>query len=87
MFGYHEYDLLGPFVFNCAGDPELIQALFDGYGIPAAEQNKNLRRRLFVLLLLHRYSDLRAQINIPDCFTRVKSLAELEEILWPLPTP
>lgn len=84
MIGFSEYDLLGPSVFSCEGKIELVEALFEGYGIPYKNVNNDFRKRLLLLMLLHRYSDLNTQILIPGWSTRVSSLVELEELIWPV---
>ncbi len=83
MIGFSEYDLLGPSVFSCEGNIELVTALFDGYGILYKDVNRDFRKRLLILMLLHRYSDLNTQIFIPEWSTRVSGLKELEELIWP----
>lgn len=44
-----------------------------------------LRDRLMALLLLHRHSDLDAQLRIPDWRGRTHSLDELAALVFPLP--
>jgi hygromycin-B 7''-O-kinase len=83
MIGYHEYDLLGPWLFSCEGRADFVEALLTGYGYASADQNQELRRRLFLLQILHCYSDFKAQVRIPSWLDRVASFEELEEILWP----
>jgi hygromycin-B 7''-O-kinase len=61
-----------------------VKALLDGYGYASRAQNQTLRRRLFLLQILHRYSDFKAQLRIPSWESMVGSFDELEEILWPM---
>lgn len=84
MIGYREYDLLGPWLFSCEGRADFVTALLTGYGYASTAQNETLRRRLFLLQILHRYSDFKAQVRIPSWEQRVGSFEELEEILWPM---
>jgi hygromycin-B 7''-O-kinase len=79
MVGYREYDLLGPSVFLGEGDPGLIGALLQGYGVadPAA-----LVRRLMVLQVLHRFSHP-SQLRVPG-WERARSIEELERLIWPI---
>lgn len=84
MIGYREYDLLGPWLFSCEGRADFVKALLDGYGYASTAQNQTLRRRLFLLQILHRYSDFKAQVRIPSWESLVGSFDELEEILWPM---
>jgi len=83
MIGFNEYDLLGPSVFSCEGNIELVAALFEGYGIPYSNVNSEFKTRLMLLMLVHRYSDLKTQILIPDWETRVGCLGDLEGLVWP----
>jgi hygromycin-B 7''-O-kinase len=82
MLGYREYDLLGPGTFLAAGQPHLLRPLLLGYGYPEKDLTSELARRLTVLLLLHRYSNLRVQVRIPGWEERVQSWEELEKLLW-----
>jgi len=84
MTGFREYDLLGPLLFSCEGKGYLVNALLEGYGIAPKDRDKTLRRRLYLLAILHRYSYFKAQVRIPDWDKRVHSLDELENLIWPL---
>jgi hygromycin-B 7''-O-kinase len=84
MIGCHEYDLLGPLLFSCEGRAEWVAALLNGYGYTPEQQDHALRRRLFLLQILHRYSDFKAQMRVPGWEERAKSLEDLEELIWPL---
>jgi hygromycin-B 7''-O-kinase len=78
MLGPCEYDWLGPLAFLAAGHPLRCQAFFTGYGVaPDASQRLALLR----LLLLHRYSNLNAQIALPH-WQQAPSFEELAERLW-----
>lgn len=79
--GLSTYDLIGPGVFLCEGDPQMIKSLFDGYGIIL---DKKLVRRLVALQLLHRFSNFKSQVKIPGWQDKVSSFDELEKLLWPL---
>ncbi|HUG26472.1 phosphotransferase family protein [Piscinibacter sp.] len=59
LVGPREYDWLGPLCFLAAGDAARIDAPFDGYhGRPF---DRGRREALLRLILLHRYSNLKAQ--------------------------
>lgn len=63
LVGPREYDWLGPMCFLAAGDAARLDAFFDGYhGRPF---DRRQREPLLRLMLLHRYSCLRAQIALP----------------------
>jgi hygromycin-B 7''-O-kinase len=79
MVGLGEYDLLGPSTFLAGGDGTLVRALLDGYG---QEEDGGLRERLMRMLLLHRYSNLGAQVQIAD-WRRAPTLEALAGRIWP----
>ena len=79
LIGPPAYDWLGPLAFLCAGHSTRCAAFFGGYGVlPDAAQRLALMR----LLLLHRYSCLRAQIAWPN-WQQARSFEELTALLWP----
>lgn len=78
--GWWEYDLLAPSALMCDGNPALMQSLFDGYGVAAADDA--MRRRLLILMALHHASDFRI-LTIPDWENRISSLFDLEQLIWP----
>ncbi|MBC7690314.1 MAG: phosphotransferase [Methylotenera sp.] len=82
MMGHREYDFLGPCLFLGEGNPDLIDALFSAYGYASPRMDDALRSRLMLLALLHRYSDLRNQIKIDAWQSRVKTLQELERLVF-----
>lgn len=84
MVGFAEYDLLGPGVFSVSGRPQRLRAFLDGFGYHDSAVREGLGRRLTRLLLLHRFSDLNAQVKIDGWQDRVRNLDELERLLWPL---
>jgi hygromycin-B 7''-O-kinase len=80
LVGPREYDWLGPLCFLAAGNAEGIDALFDGYhGRPF---DRGLREPLLRLLLLHRYSNLKAQITLPG-WQVAPDFATLAALIWP----
>lgn len=79
LVGPRAYDWLGPLCFLAAGHAARCQAFFAGYGaVPDAAQRQGLLR----LLLLHRYSHLRAQIAMEGWQT-AGSFEELAARMWP----
>lgn len=80
LIGPREYDWLGPLCFLAAGHATRVQALMAGYG---AELDADLRRALLRLLLLHRYSNLPAQIACPD-WQQAPDFDALAAWIWPL---
>ena len=83
--GAADYDLLGPATFLAAGDPARLGALPAARGYSPDELVPALRDRLMALLLLHRHSDLDAQLRIPDWRGRAHSLDGLAALVFPLP--
>jgi len=81
LVGPREYDWLGPQCFLVAGIPARSAAFMHGYG---AQVDEEMRLRLMRLLLLHRYSHLKAQVAI-EAWQDLHSFEELAARLWPLP--
>lgn len=81
LVGPREYDWLGPQCFLVAGNAARSAAFMHGYG---AEVDEATRLRLMRLMLLHRYSHLKAQVAI-DGWQNLRSFEELAARLWPLP--
>ena len=82
MTGWREYDLLGPSTFICAGVPGRLQSFLEGYGVTAEDYDDAMRRRLTTLMMLHGASDMRG-IAIPDWQSSVRTLGDLEDLIWP----
>jgi hygromycin-B 7''-O-kinase len=81
MMGPYEYDLLGPIMFYAAGDPALLSAFFDGYGLKREELTSQFLQRLLCIALLHRFSDFKRQICITG-WERCEDLESLANYLW-----
>jgi hygromycin-B 7''-O-kinase len=80
LLGPREYDWLGPLCFLAAGDAARVDAFFDGYhGRPF---DRRQREALLRLLLLHRYSNLQAQIKVPG-WQAAPDFATLSALIWP----
>lgn len=62
LVGPREYDWLGPLCFFVEGQAARAEAFFAGYGLPVP---RDRRDALLRLLLLHRYSHLPAQMQMP----------------------
>lgn len=80
LLGPRAYDWLGPLCFLAAGAPARIAALRAGLGI-ATPWVSEARQQLLRLLLLHRYSCLRAQLKLPG-WQRAPSFEALADLLW-----
>ena len=79
LVGPREYDWLGQLAFLAAGHAGRCRAYFEGYGVvPDASDRLALMR----LLLLHRYSNLPAQIAHPG-WQQEPSFEALTALIWP----
>ncbi|MBA3454058.1 MAG: phosphotransferase [Deltaproteobacteria bacterium] len=83
MIGPRDYDLLGPSLFLCEGDPALVGALFRGYHGHEAALDDAARTRLLALAVLHRYASFDGQIRIPGWRDRARSFEQLALLIWP----
>lgn len=81
MIGPAFYDLLGPLSFLVAGQPPRLKAFLDAYGLTDYDP-KQMPRLCLAYLLLHRYSNPRFQIKIPD-WQQAESLDALAAMIWP----
>lgn len=83
MTGLAEYDLLGPSLFMAAGRAGRVRALFEGYGLAECAVTPEYRRRLMLLMLLHRFSNLPGTLAIENWPARANTLEGLEALIWP----
>ena len=79
LVGPREYDWLGPLCFLAAGHAQRCRAFLGGYG---ATMDGPRRLALLRLLLLHRYSNLPAQIAVAS-WDQAPSFEVLAERIWP----
>ena len=84
MLGLSEYDLLGPGAFLIQGDQSLLREFLIAYGYSTAQMNQNLSHQLTALMLLHKYSHLKVQIRINEWENKVKTIQDLERLVWGL---
>lgn len=82
MLGLPEYDLLGPGAFLIQGDKILLREFLIAYGYSQKELTTALSNQLAMLMLLHRYSNLKIQIRIENWMNKVNSIKELEDLVW-----
>jgi len=82
LVGPAAYDWLGPLCFLAAGDRARREAFFSGYGGARDADWPRLRVELLRLLLLHRYSNLPAQIACPG-WQQAGSFESLVARVWP----
>ncbi len=80
LVGPREYDWLGPLAFLAAGHAPRCDAFFSGYG---ARPDVSQRLALMRLLLLHRYSNLPAQIAHAG-WQEARSFEQLTALIWPV---
>lgn len=82
MLGLPEYDLLGPGAFLIQGDKELLKEFLLAYGYAQEDRTDKLSHQLTLLMLLHKYSNLNAQIRIDNWKEKVSNLNDLEQLVW-----
>jgi hygromycin-B 7''-O-kinase len=82
MLGLPEYDLLGPGAFLIQGDKALLKEFLGSYGYASNAMTPALSHQLMALMLLHKYSNLKAQLRIKDWTSKVRSLKDLENLVW-----
>ncbi|HHT0594876.1 TPA: phosphotransferase family protein [Legionella anisa] len=82
MLGLPEYDLLGPGAFLILGDKQLLHTFLMAYGYSPHELTNRLSHQLTALMLLHQYSNLNIQVRIPNWQDKVRSLQDLENLVW-----
>ena len=82
MLGLPEYDLLGPGAFLVQGDKALLKLFLTAYGYAPEELTEDLSQKLMALMLLHQYSHLNSQVRIEGWQQKVKTIKDLEELLW-----
>lgn len=81
LVGPAAYDWLGPLCFLAAGDRARREAFFSGYGVPTPDWSVQ-RLALLRLLLLHRYSALKAQVACPG-WQQAPDFDALAALIWP----
>lgn len=82
MLGLPEYDLLGPGAFLIQGNKKLLREFLLAYGYTSENINILLSQQLTTLMLLHRYSNLKIQIRIPDWQNQVSNFKDIEKLVW-----
>lgn len=82
MLGLPEYDLLGPGAFLIQGNKQLLRTFLMSYGYLPHELTRSLSHQQAALMLLHQYSNLNIQVRIPNWQDKVRSLEELENLVW-----
>lgn len=79
LLGPRAYDWLGPLCFLAAGQPARCRAFMAGCGVTL---DAALRTQLLRLLLLHRYSNLPAQLSTCPGWQDAPSFEALADLLW-----
>lgn len=82
MLGLPQYDLLGPGAFLIQGDKRLLREFLMAYGYAENQLTHELSHQLTALMLLHKYSNLEAQIRIENWQNKINSISELEQLVW-----
>lgn len=82
MLGLPEYDLLGPGAFLVQGNKTLLREFLISYGYSPTKLTPELTHQFGLLMILHRYSNLPIQIRIENWQENIKTLEELENLVW-----
>ncbi len=82
--GEFTHDWLSPGIHNFGGDPAVVQAFCDGYGLPAPQRTPALRAHLLVRSLLY-YGWRYLQRKFP--LQSVTTWEEVAAIVWPISAP
>jgi len=81
MIGHFEYEFPAVGIFISGGDRKLFKLFLESYGFAQSELNPKLSRRIMILLLLHRYSNLNWFMSLFQIPKKITKLGQLEE-LW-----
>ncbi len=79
MVGYREYEFCAVGLFITRGDRELFRLFLSSYGYRDAELTGELSRRVMMLLLLHRYGNLRRFLTLIPPELQYSQLRQLEQ--------
>ncbi|MES2803569.1 MAG: aminoglycoside 3'-phosphotransferase/choline kinase family protein [Bdellovibrionota bacterium] len=82
MIGQHEYDFTGPATFITCGDTELLTQMFISYGYTRDSLNADLRRRMMLLTILHRFANFKEQVRVEGWQQKFTTLLQVEQFLW-----
>lgn len=79
MIGHREYEFCAVGLFITRGNRDLFRLFLSSYGYPDGELTSDLSRRIMVLLLLHRYGNLRRFLGLLPSDLRLATFAQLEQ--------
>lgn len=84
FIGEATYDLLGPIVFTFIKDKEipLTKEFLMAYGFTAEELNPEIRKKLMVYLLHHRFSNIKLYLSKLKEPQKVNTLEDVEKALF-----
>jgi hygromycin-B 7''-O-kinase len=78
MVGHKEYEFCAVGLFITAGDRDLFRLFLSSYGYHEAELTEELSRRIMILMLLHRYGNLRKFLGLIPADLGLTELRQLE---------
>ena len=84
FLGHPDYELVAPGLTLARGDPELLRALLSSAGYDVDKSARELRLRLMVQTLIHRYATLRDVVRVVPGAGGAKNIMELSRRLWPV---
>jgi hygromycin-B 7''-O-kinase len=82
FLGDHEYDLLGPILFMFNGDKEITSSFLISYGYKEEELSNQLRKKLMIYTILHRFSNINYYISRNPLASKSESFEELSNQLF-----
>ena len=82
MLGHREYEFCAVGLFLTQGKRELLREFLVSYGYAEADLTAEFSRRIMILMLLHRYSDLSWFLALIPSDRHVTTLAQLEQFWY-----
>lgn len=79
MVGQREYDFCAVGIFITQGNSGLFREFLSSYGYADSDLTDDLRRRIMMWLLLHRYSNLSWFLTLIPGTSNLTKLEELEQ--------
>ncbi|NMC43441.1 MAG: phosphotransferase [candidate division Zixibacteria bacterium] len=84
MIGHREYEFCAVGLFITCGNRDLFRLFLSSYGYADAELTPLLSRQVMMLLLLHRYGNLRRFLGLIPTDLRLTTLSQLEQYWYGL---
>jgi hygromycin-B 7''-O-kinase len=85
MIGHPDYEMVAPGLEIAGSDPGLLRTLLLAAGYPKQDLDQKLSHRLMAYTLIHRFVDLTSVLSLLPEARKAANLAELAQLVWPLP--